>query len=290
MKDEVKTKAQLITELEKMRRQVDELTAGKAHHEQTEEALRESERRYRRITEAITDYIYTVHIEDGKAVETRHGPGCMAVTGYTEEEFAADPYLWIHMVAAEDRRTVQDHARRVLAEGDIPALEHRIIRKDGMERWVRNTPVLRRDNRGNIQAYDGLIQDITERKRAEKALQESEEIYRVLAEKSFAGVYVIQDGKFCFLNSNAASYVGYSPEELIGRESMKLVHPEDREQLKNNSIEMLYGKRTSPYEYRIITREGQIKWLMEMVASISWEGKRAILGNSMDLTDRKRAE
>jgi diguanylate cyclase (GGDEF)-like protein/PAS domain S-box-containing protein len=101
---------------------------------------------------------------------------------------------------------------------------------------------------------------------------------------------VIQDGKFRFLNSNAASYAGYTPEELIGRDSMKLVHPEDRSQLKINAIDMLYGKRTFPYEYRIITREGQIKWLMEMSASISWEGKRAVLGNSMDITDRKRTE
>jgi len=124
----------------------------------------------------------------------------------------------------------------------------------------------------------------------EKAFKESEELYRVLAEKSFAGVYVIQDGKFCFLNSNAASYAGYTPEELIGREAMKLVHPDDRDQLKKDALEMLYGNRTFPYEFRIITREGQIKWLMEMVASISWEGKRAVLGNSMDLTDRKRTE
>ena len=255
-----------------------------------EEALRESERRYRRITEAITDYIYTVRIEDGKAIDTRHGPGCSAVTGYTEEEFAADPYLWINMVAAQDRKAVEGHAMRVLAGEETPPLEHRIIRKDGIERWVRNTPVPRRDEQGRLQAYDGLIQDITDRKRAEKALQESEELYRVLAEKSFAGVYVVQEGKFRFLNSNAASYFGYTQDELIGRESMKLVYPEDREQLKKNVIDMLHGERIFPYEFRIITREGQIKWLMEMVTSISWEGKRAVLGNSMDLTERKKTE
>jgi len=255
-----------------------------------EEALIESERRYRRITEAITDYIYTVRVEGGNAVETRHGAGCLAVTGYTEEEFSADPYLWFRMVAVEDRKAIEDHARRVLAGEETPAIEHRIIHKNGIERWVRNTLVRRRDEQGKLQAYDGLIQDITERKQTEKALQESEELYRVLAEKSFAGVYVVQNGKFRFINSNAASYAGYTPEELIGRESIKLVHPEDREQFKKNAIEMLYGKRTFPYEYRIITREGQIKWLMEMVSSIIWEGRRAVLGNSMDLTDHKRTE
>jgi len=259
-------------------------------HKRVEEALIESERRYRRITEAITDYIYTVSIEGGNAVETRHGVGCMAVTGYTEEEFAADPYLWFSMVAVEDRKAIEDHSRRVLTGEETPAIEHRIIRKDGIERWVRNTLVLRRDEHGKLEAYDGLIQDITERKQTEKALQESEELYRALAEKSFAGVYVVQNGKFRFINSNAASYVGYTSGELIGRESIKLVHPEDREQFKKNATEMLYGKRTFPYEFRIITREGQIKWLMEMVNSIFWEGRRAVLGNSMDLTDRKRTE
>ncbi|MEN6319529.1 MAG: PAS domain S-box protein [Syntrophaceae bacterium] len=259
-------------------------------HKRAEEALKESEKRYRRITEAITDYIYTVRVEGGNAVETRHGAGCMAVTGYTEEEFAADPYLWIRMVPAKDHDAVENHARKVIAGEEAPALEHRIIRKDGVERWVRNTPVLRRDDHGRIQEYDGLIQDITERKLAEKALQESEELYRVLAEKSFAGVYVVQNGRFRFLNSNAATYAGYRPKELIGRESIKLVHLEDREQLKKNAGEMLRGKRTYPYEFRILTRDGQIRWLMEMVASITWNGKRAVLGNCMDLTERKMVE
>ena len=261
-----------------------------SNHKRAEEALKESEKRYRRITEAITDYIYTVRVEDGNADKTRHGAGCMAVTGFTEEEFAADPYLWIRMVPAHDYTAVENHAKQVLAGEETPALEHRIIRKDGVERWVRNTPVLRRDEHGRLQEYDGLIQDITERKLAEKALQESEELYRVLAEKSFAGVYVVQNGRFCFLNSNAATYAGYNPKELVGRESINLVHLEDREQLKKNAIEMLLGKRTYPYEFRIITRDGQIRWLMEMVASISWNGKRAVLGNCMDLTERKIAE
>lgn len=255
-----------------------------------DEALRESEKRYRRITEAVTDYIYTVRIEGGRAMETRHGPGCLAVTGYTDEEFAADPYLWIRMVAEGDRRIVQDHAARVLMEKEVPALEHRIIRKDGVERWVRNTPVPRRDEYGNLQAYDGLIQDITDRKRAEEALQESEELYRALAEKSLVGVYVIQDGIFRFFNSNAVSYMGYAPEKLMVMEAMSLIHPDDREQVKKNAREMLRGKRSLPYEYRLITEEGKIQWLMETVTSIFWKGKPAVLGNCMDLSGRKKME
>src|SRR4030042_652066 len=71
-------------------------------HKRTEEAVREREDRYRRLVESVTDYIYTVTIESGRPVATSHGPGCMAVTGYTSEEYAADPALWFRMGHDED--------------------------------------------------------------------------------------------------------------------------------------------------------------------------------------------
>jgi len=126
--------------------------------------------------------------------------------------------------------------------------------------------------------------------RSAALVHESEELYRTLAEKSFAGVYVVQDGKFCFLNSNAVAYSGYTMEELLKKDTISIVHAEDREQLKKNAAEMLRGNRTFPYEFRIITKEGQTRWIMETVTSIIWEGKRAILGNSMDITERKKME
>jgi PAS domain S-box-containing protein len=144
-----------------------------SEHRRLAKALRDSEARYRHITETLTDYIYTVRVENGKSVETRHGAGCLTVTGYTEEEFAADPHLWFRMVAEEDRTAVVDLAGRVMAGEKASAIEHRLVRKDGVERWVRNTPVVRRDTLGTLVSYDGLIQDITERKRAE------EEIHRL---------------------------------------------------------------------------------------------------------------
>ena len=143
-----------------------------------EEALRESEERYRRITRAVTDYIYTVRIEEGRPMETSHGPGCIAVTGYSTEEFAADPFLWIKMVVPEDQLLVQDQAKRILSGAETPVIEHRIIRKDGAERWIRNTPVSHRDEEGRLVSYDGLVQDITENKRAEEEKKILEERLR----------------------------------------------------------------------------------------------------------------
>ena len=135
---------------------------------QAEEALLQSEARYRRITEGLTDYQYTVRIENGRAVETKHSPACVAVTGYTAEEFAADPYLWIRMVAPEDRELIIKRVEQILEGNDILPIEHRFIRKDGMLRWVSDNIILYRDLSGILLSYDGVVKDITERKLAEE--------------------------------------------------------------------------------------------------------------------------
>lgn len=134
----------------------------------TEEALQQSEARYRRITEGLVDYQYTVRMENGRAVETQQSPTCLAVTGYTAEEFAADPYLWIHMVAIEDRERVRTHVQQILKGEDVPPIEHHIHRKDGALRLVRDTTILQKDAQGNLLSYDGVINDITEYQLAEE--------------------------------------------------------------------------------------------------------------------------
>jgi len=134
----------------------------------TEEALRESEQRYRRLLGSTTDYIYTVGVDHGVSLPASHGPACAAVTGYTAEEYAADEHLWYRMIHPEDRPAVTDQVARLLVGETVRPLEHRILHKDGCVRWVRNTPVPRKDGRGRVISYDGLIADVTERKEAEQ--------------------------------------------------------------------------------------------------------------------------
>ncbi len=138
-----------------------------------EEALRFSEERFRKIASAVTDYIYSVILKDGKPVKTVHSPTCVGVTGYTPEEFDANPLLWIGIVPKEDQPMVLNHARRILEEDYTEAIIHRIIRKDGAVRWVSNRAVFQYDLQGNLIGYDGLIGDITERKIAEDLLIEA---------------------------------------------------------------------------------------------------------------------
>jgi len=117
-----------------------------------------------------------------------------------------------------------------------------------------------------------------------------EDFYRLLAESSFAGIYVVQNGVFRYLNRNAASYAGYTPEELTGCKADVIVHPEDRATVMRLAREMLQGLRDDPYEFRIIAKNGTIRWIMETVTTIGYEGLPAILGNSMDVTEKKATE
>jgi len=156
------------------RRLSDALTSLLAYRE-----LRESENRYRRIIEGLTDYQYSVRVENGRPVETTQSPTCATVTGYTAADFAADHYLWIRMVAPEDRELVRERVQQILAGKEIPPIEHRICRKDGKTRWVSDTTILLKDASGNLLSYDGVIKDITERKEAEEKIkQQLDELLR----------------------------------------------------------------------------------------------------------------
>ena len=136
-------------------------------------AGQESERRYQRLLAAVTDYVFSVTVDQGRPVATFHGPGCEAVTGFTPAEFDADPFLWFNMVYEEDRPAVTARAEQILRGEAPPALEHRIVRKDGSIRWIRNTAVPRKDAGGRLVMYDGLVSDITDRKRAEDELRKA---------------------------------------------------------------------------------------------------------------------
>lgn len=163
MSEACRTSEELLAEIGELRLRADRL-------EEAWLSVRESEERYRKLLGTVVGYIYTVKVEDGRAVSTVHGDGCELITGYAPGDFDADPTLWYSMVHPEDRSAVLEQAQRLLRGEDVQPLDHRILHKDGSERWVRNTPVIRRNAFGHVAFYDGIIQDVTEAKTmAEKA-------------------------------------------------------------------------------------------------------------------------
>jgi two-component system cell cycle sensor histidine kinase/response regulator CckA len=259
-----------------------------------EQALHQSEERYRRITEAVTDYIFTVRIEDGHPVETVHSPACVAVTGYTPEDFAADPHLWLRMVHEEDRGAVQDRIAQVLLGQAVQPLEHRISRKGGLMRWVRNTLVPNYDSHGKLLSYDGLISDIDERKRAEETLRESEELFRNVYDTApLAFVVWGRDIRVTDWNKKAEEVFGWSKEEALGRNFLDfLILEKDRHQVENVVGRLLQGELPSHSINDNLTKDGQVITCEWNNSALHDDGGNIVgaMSLALDMTERRRAQ
>ncbi len=184
-----------------------------------EEALRKSEERYRRITEGLTDYIYTIPVQDGLAVSITRSPACEMITGYTPQEYADDPALWMRMVVPEDRDLLIKNIKNTLEGGRNCPVEYRIIHKDGRIQWVSNKLIQQFDTHGTLIAYDGVIKNITERKQTEEKLFRSRATLAMAIDGiSDPLIMLDQDLRIKRLNRAAMEYYGLtSYKETIGQ-------------------------------------------------------------------------
>jgi len=135
-----------------------------------------------------------------------------------------------------------------------------------------------------------LEEEIETLRRQNQILAEAQNIQNMILKKSLVGYYILSGGVFRLVNSRVVNYTGYTQEEIIGKDAHFMVHPDHQETVKKNSLEMLGGSLLLPYEFRIITKQREIRWILEVVASISFEGKPAILGSAMDITKQKITE
>ena len=170
MRDEGKTRKELLRELSNLRTRVAELEMDEAEHLRVEEVMRESEERTRRMLNAITTYTYSVEVSGGRAISTTHDGACLFVTGYSEDDYMRNPFLWYSMIHPSDRGMVEDAIAKILEGQVISPIEHRIIRRDGTTVWIRNTMVPHIDEKGTLVRYDGLVEDITGRKQVEASI------------------------------------------------------------------------------------------------------------------------
>jgi len=204
------------------------------------------------------------------------------ISGYSKEELIGTNSL--SYVYPEDRDAVRANAVHTLKgnfQREFHPYEYRIICKSGEPKWIMETvaPIRYKGRRATL----GNFMDITERKQAEQ-------LYQTLAASSPVGIYIAQDNKYVFTNHMLQKTLGYTEEELLGRDPLNSIHPEDREMVRKSAIEMLKGKSFHPYESRFITKSGEIGWSLGRSASIIYRGRLANLGVSLNITDRKEME
>jgi two-component system NtrC family sensor kinase len=251
-----------------------EITRDITERKRAEQALADEATRRRILVDQSLDGIVVLD-QNGKVYEANRQFAEML--GYTPEE-AAELHVW-------DWDTQWTHEQllgmiqSVDAAGDHFETYHR--RKDG------TTIDVEISTNGAMCAGQKLVfcvcRDFTKRK-------QMEELFETVTNSSPVGIYIVQNGKFILANPRFQKLTGYSEEELLGMNSLTLVLPEDREAVRKKAIKMLKGKRSSTYQFRVVKKNGNIRWVMETVTSIQYRGRRAILGNYMDITERRQTE
>lgn len=184
----------------------------------------------------------------------------------------------------DDRETFKQERERSLETGGMEGEnEYRHMSRDGSIRWMHDKWTVIRDPDGQPVAIEGFIRDNTRRKQAEEELERSRR-------NALIGSYIVQDGRFVYVNPEFCRIMGYTEEEMVGTPSLQYVHEDYVEQVRDYTRAMLKEERSRPYEFCIVDREGNVKWIMETVTPVHHEGRRAVLGHFMDITQARQAE
>ncbi len=232
---------------------------------------------YRNMVEATTDSIYMI---DRLCRYIYVNPKHCQRLGISQEKLVGSYYKDFH--SAEETRDFSENVNEVFKTGLSFQREHRSVR-DGNEFLRTFSPVQSSGGGEEVTAVSVISKNVTEWKRAEH-------LYTTLAEKSPIGLFIIQDGRFAWVNPRFEESVGYKAHEIVGLPSLSLVKEDDRELVKMRAVAMLRGENMLPYEYRITTKKKGTLWYMETVTSIKFNGRRATLGSQMDITRQKMAE
>ena len=206
--------------------------------------------------------------------------------GYTREEFLSMTILDIRPEGERERLLENLRDPRPTLKRSGPWV-HRL--KDGREILV--------EVHSHTLGYQGrpavlvVALDVTERVRTERTLRESEGLFRTLTATAPALIVLWQDERLRFVNDTVLALTGYTPEEVQNRLVWDFVHPQDRELVKRWGLARLKGEEVpSRYAFRILTKEGEVRWLDYSAARVEIGGRPAVLGVGLDITEAKERE
>jgi PAS domain S-box-containing protein len=253
----------------------------------TDAALRESEERYRRLVEGLSIGIY-------RSTPEGHldfcNPAAARLFGLPTSDHTDSVNLETFSFGPGYDR--QEFKRRLEAEGELRGTEVQWNTRPGPPFWVRESAHVIRDPAGRVRYYEGTIEDISEQKQGEQALKEREEHYRVLVQLSPVGTFMTRRGLIVSANRALTDLLGYrSPDELIGKHLLDLLHPSDREvvQAEYLAAPPLYGV-LPVHERRILRKDGSAILVEAHVARVHVQNDRGSVIVVRDVTAERQAE
>jgi PAS domain S-box-containing protein len=246
---------------------------------QAEEALQESQEALRQMFESVSDGISVINLN---GVITEVNQRTVEMHGFSSRDELLGRSAF-DLVAPCDHERIATNMRKALKEGTIKDVEYTLLKANGSEFPGELSTSVLKDASGNQVGHITIARDITKRKQAE-------ELFKTLANSSPVGIYIVQDGKFQLANPQFQKLTGYTEDELVGTDSLALVLAQDRHMVREKAVKMLKGEHSFPYQFRVVNKTGETRWVMETVTSIQYRGRQATLGNYIDVTERKQAE
>jgi PAS domain S-box-containing protein len=285
---------ELIAELMKKDRLVAELEKYRSGHTSAEAARLESEEKLRRVLENSWDEIYQYNLVENKFDYI--SPASEAVLGYTPKELMAMTQAGtISIVHPEDRESLIGRFDVMMGKSSvtaIPTAEYRVLHKKLGVRWVRDNVSMIFNKEGTAIALVGILSDITEYKRAEEAIQESEEKYRLLAENTSDVIYSIDpSGIITYISPQIERY-GFKQEEIISKNFIEFIFPEDRERVVHDFEETFATGEFIVTQWRALDKSGNVVWFEDR-GTLKRDASGNIttqIGVMRDITEQKRSE
>ena len=262
------------------------ITRDITERKQVEDALRESEARYHQLFDASTDAIL---VRTGETIIHANSAAIKLFRANHIGDLVGRRYL--DFVHPDDRAESVERVRRSM-RGDwiVPPREHRLITSDGQVIYVESAGVPIK-YQGEIQHF-GMFRDITDRKRAEEALRESEEQHRQIVESSTDAILVRSGDTIIYANPAAvrlfrASHTG----DLVGKSYLGLVHPDDRQESIERIKKGINNRWIAPpREHRIMALDGQVLHVESTGVPIQYKGETQLFGVFRDITERKQVD
>jgi PAS domain S-box-containing protein len=272
---------------EELKQRIQELDKAESKRKRDEKALLESEEKYHDVTFNIHGMIYRGKPDWSTEIILNSEKVC----GYLVDEFKTQKINWMDLIHPDDRQRVFGEAAKMIEKPLSIVQEYRIFAKDGSTRWVSDHKISLFKEDGSYIGVDGIVYDITEDKRAEEVLRESEEKFRNMVERANDGIVIIQDNIVKYLNPRMAEISGGSIEDIIGKPFTDYIYPDELPKVAERYKLRIAGKDILPIYETILMRKDGSKIYTELNAGIiRYQGKPADLVIIRDITARKQAE